>query len=92
MVMSDFIWINGKFVSSNEAYIHVFTHSLHYSGAVFEGERAYNGRVFKLEEHTQRLLNSAKIMGLEVDYSAEEINKVTYELLEKNTLKFFNLS
>jgi branched-chain amino acid aminotransferase len=88
MVMSDFIWINGKFISSNEAYIHVLTHSLHYSGAVFEGERAYNGKVFKLEEHTQRLLNSAKIMSLEVGYSAEEINKVTYELLEKNTLKY----
>ena len=74
--MSDFIWINGKFVSSEEACIHSLTHSLHYSGAVFEGERAYNGKVFKLEEHTKRLLKSAEIMGLEIKYSAAEINKV----------------
>ena len=85
--MSDFIWINGKFVPSNEAYIHVFTHSLHYAGAVFEGERAYNGKVFKLEEHTKRLLKSAEYMGLEVKYGEEEINQVTRELLEKNSLK-----
>ncbi len=85
--MSDFIWINGKFISSEEAYIHSLTHSLHYSGAVFEGERAYNGKVFKLEEHTKRLLKSAEIMGLEIEYSATEINKATYELLEKNVLK-----
>lgn len=85
--MSDFIWINGKFVPSNEAYIHVFTHSLHYAGAVFEGERAYNGKVFKLEEHTKRLLKSAEYMGLEIKYGEEEINQVTRELLEKNSLK-----
>ena len=79
--------INGKFVPSNEAYIHVFTHSLNYAGAVFEGERAYNGKVFKLEEHTKRLLKSAQPMGLEVKYGEEEINQVTRELLEKNSLK-----
>lgn len=85
--MSDFIWINGKFVPYNEAYIHVLTHSLHYAGAVFEGEMAYNGKVFKLEEHTNRLLKSAQYMNLEIKYSAEEINAATYELLLKNSLK-----
>ena len=85
--MSDFIWINGEFVSSNESYVHVLTHSLHYAGAVFEGERAYNGKVFKLEEHTERLLKSAEYMGIKIKYSAEEIIKVTYELLERNSLK-----
>lgn len=84
--MDNFIWINGKFVPSNEAYVHVLTHSLHYAGAVFEGERAYNGRVFKLEEHTNRLLKSAEYMGLKIRYSAGEIIKVTYQLLEKNSL------
>ncbi|MFK7967968.1 MAG: aminotransferase class IV [Rickettsiaceae bacterium] len=85
--MSDFIWINGEFVSSNESYVHVLTHSLYYAGAVFEGERAYNGKVFKLEEHTERLLKSAEYMGIKIKYSAEEIIKVTYELLERNSLK-----
>lgn len=85
--MSDFIWINGKFVHSSEAYVHVLTHSLHYAGAVFEGERAYNGKIFKLEEHTKRLLKSAQYLGLEVKYSAEEINAASCELLSKNSLK-----
>lgn len=85
---SDFIWINGKFFHLNEAYIHVLTHSLHYAGAVWEGERSYNGKIFKLEEHTNRLLKSAEYMGFTpLKYSAQEINAVTYKLLEKNSLK-----
>ncbi len=86
--LSDFIWINGEFVPWNDAYIHVLTHSLHYSGAVFEGERAYKGVVFKLEEHTKRLLKSAKYMNLKVNYSAAEINKATEGLLKKNSLEY----
>ena len=85
--LSDFIWINGEFIPWQEGYIHVLTHSLHYAGAVFEGERAYNGKIFKLEEHTKRLLKSAQYLELKVQYSSEEINRVTYELLEKNSLK-----
>ena len=85
---SDFIWINGEFLHLNKAYVHVLTHSLHYAGAAWEGERAYNGKIFKLEEHTDRLLKSAEYMGLvPIKYSAQEINAVTYELLEKNSLK-----
>jgi branched-chain amino acid aminotransferase len=85
---SDFVWVNGKFFHLNEAYVHVLTHSLHYAGAVWEGERAYNGKIFKLEEHTNRLLKSAEYMGLTpLKYSTQEINAVTYELLEKNSLK-----
>lgn len=82
-----FIWINGQIISWNEAYIHVLTHSLHYSGAVFEGERAYGGKVFKLKEHTDRLLESAKLMHLECKYSANEVEKATIEILQKNNLK-----
>ena len=85
---SDFVWINGKFFHLNEAYVHVLTHSLHYAGAAWEGERAYNGKIFKLEEHTNRLLKSAEYMGLTpLKYSTQEINAATYELLEKNSLK-----
>ena len=85
--LSKFIWINGEFVPWDEGYAHVLTHSLHYAGAVYEGERAYNGKVFKLEEHTNRLLKSAQLMHLDVKYSAEEINQATRDVLEKNGLK-----
>lgn len=84
---TDFIWINGKIVPWDNAYIHVLTHSLHYSGAVYEGERAYNGKVFKLREHTNRLLESAKYMQLEAKYSVADIEKATEEILQKNNLK-----
>ncbi|GAB4165780.1 MAG: branched-chain amino acid transaminase [Rickettsiaceae bacterium] len=85
--MADYIWINGEFVKWEESYVHVMTHSLHYAGSVFEGERAYNGKVFKLMEHTNRLLKSAEHMHLEVKYSAEEINDATNELLKRNNIK-----
>lgn len=81
-----FIWINGEFVDSKDAKLHVLTHSLHYSGSVFEGEKAYNGKIFKLEEHVQRLMNSAKIMRLDVNYSFDEIMKAHNELLQKNNV------
>jgi len=85
--LSEFIWINGKVIPWDEAYIHVLTHSLHYSGAVFEGERAYNGKIFKLTEHTNRLLKSAGDMHLSVKYSLEEIKEATKAILQKNNLK-----
>ncbi len=85
--MSDYIWINGEIVPWEEAYVHVLTHSLHYAGAVFEGERAYNGKIFKLMEHTNRLLRSAESMHLKINFSADEINRATNELLHLNNLK-----
>jgi branched-chain amino acid aminotransferase len=85
--LSEFIWINGKIIPWDESYIHVITHSLHYSGAVFEGERAYNGKVFKLTEHTNRLLKSAGDMHLPIKYSLEEIKEATEIVLQKNNLK-----
>ena len=54
-----YIWINGEFVAWQEAKVHVLTHSLHYGSSVFEGERAYGGKIFELEDHTERLLRSA---------------------------------
>lgn len=84
--LADFIWINGKSVSWNESQVHILTHSLHYSAAVFEGIRAYQGKIFKLKEHTDRLLRSAQYMGIEVHYTAEQINEATENLIAKNRL------
>jgi branched-chain amino acid aminotransferase len=75
------IWYNGEFVPWRDAKVHVLTHGLHYGSGVFEGERAYGGQIFKLDEHTRRLHDSAAILGFEIPYSAEEINRASQELL-----------
>ncbi|WP_067340580.1 branched-chain amino acid aminotransferase [Stappia indica] len=80
------IWYDGVFVPWAEAKLHVLSHGLHYASSVFEGERAYGGEVFKLEEHTERLHESARILGFEIPYSAETINQATRELLAKGNL------
>ena len=69
------IWFNGKAVDWKDANIHILNHGLHYASCVFEGERVYEGEIFKLEEHTSRLFYSAKRMGIKVPYSEEEINR-----------------
>ncbi|MBA1339601.1 MAG: branched-chain amino acid aminotransferase [Pelagibacterales bacterium] len=69
------IWFNGKAVNWSDANIHVLNHGLHYASCVFEGERVYEGEIFKLEEHTERLFYSAKRMAIEVPYNQNEINK-----------------
>jgi branched-chain amino acid aminotransferase len=84
-----YIWMNGEFVEWNDAKVHVLTHTLHYGNGVFEGTRAYmtdnNGlAIFRLREHTKRLLNSAKIVKLDVPYSLEELEEAQLELLRKN--------
>ena len=68
------IWFNGETVNWENAKIHVLNHGLHYASCVFEGERVYDGEIFKLEEHTERLFHSAQRMGIKVPYSKEEIN------------------
>ncbi|RFC64126.1 branched-chain amino acid aminotransferase [Fulvimarina endophytica] len=77
------IWMNGSFVPWKDAKIHVLTHGLHYASSVFEGERAYGGEVFKLREHTDRLIESGRILGFEIPYSADEIDAATTELLKR---------
>ncbi|TCL74782.1 branched-chain amino acid aminotransferase [Rhizobium sp. BK251] len=77
------IWFNGEFVAWKEAKIHVLTHGLHYASAVFEGERAYGGRVFKLTEHNERLHRSAEILGFKIPYSVAELDAATIELLQR---------
>jgi branched-chain amino acid aminotransferase len=76
------IWYNGKFVPWADAQLHVLTHGLHYASSVFEGERAYGGEIFKLREHTERLFNSAQILGFEIPYSIDEIDDACNETLE----------
>ena len=75
--------MNGEFIPWKDAKIHVLTHGLHYASAVFEGERAYGGRVFKLTEHNQRLHDSAEIMGFKIPYSVAELDAATIELLKR---------
>lgn len=68
------IWYDGRLVPWREAKIHVLTHGLHYASCVFEGERVYDGRIFKLREHTERLFEGARIMGFAIPYTVEEID------------------
>ena len=75
------IWFNGKNIEWSEAQVHVLSHGLHYASCVFEGIRVYDGEVFKLKEHTDRLFYSAKRMGMIVPYSTEEINKATLDIV-----------
>ena len=75
------IWFNGNLVEWSEANIHILNHGLHYASCVFEGERVYDGEVFKLEEHTERLFYSAKRMGMEIPYSQKEINEACKKIV-----------
>ena len=68
------IWFNGKTVDWADANVHILNHGLHYASCVFEGERVYEGEIFKLEEHTERLFYSAKRMGIKVPYTQVELN------------------
>ena len=85
-----FIWFNGELVPWRDAKVHVLTHTLHYGLGVFEGVRAYQTPkgpcIFRLAEHTQRLFNSAHILGLEIPYSADEVNAAQVETLRANAL------
>src|SRR5262249_21612902 len=68
------IWYDGKLVPWNEANLHVLSHGLHYASCVFEGERAYAGKIFKSTEHSERLKRSATILDFEIPYSVAEID------------------
>ena len=93
MSMADrdgFIWLDGKMLPWREAQIHVLTHTLHYGTGVFEGVRAYHAdqgtAIFRLEEHTNRLFNSAKILGMEIPYSKDELNAAQLAAVKDNNL------
>ena len=85
--LEGYIWIDGQFYDWKDAKVHFLTHGLHYASAVFEGIRSYAGSAFKLTQHNERLIKSAEIMDMKVPYSVEELNEVTYQVLEKNNLE-----
>ena len=81
------IWFDGAMVPWRDAKMHVLTHGLHYASGVFEGERAYAGNIFKLRAHTDRLIASAKILGFEIPYSADEIDAACDQVLQASGLR-----
>ena len=84
--MDGHIWFNGEFVPWADAHIHVLSHGLHYASCVFEGERAYEGKIFKLREHTERLFYSARELGFDIPYSIEDIDAACEDALKINNL------
>ncbi|MFV3128463.1 branched-chain amino acid aminotransferase [Niveispirillum sp. KHB5.9] len=81
------IWFDGALVPWREAQVHVLTHGLHYASCVFEGERIYNGVIFKSHEHSLRLRRSAELMGFDIPYSAEEIDAAKREVCKAAGLR-----
>ncbi|WP_281951501.1 branched-chain-amino-acid transaminase [Nitrosophilus kaiyonis] len=91
MEKAKYIWMDGEFVDWDNAKVHILTHTLHYGNGVFEGTRAYKTdkglAIFRLRDHTKRLLNSAKITVIKTPYSLEELEEAQIELLRKNDFK-----
>ncbi|MCC5811262.1 MAG: branched-chain amino acid transaminase [Ectothiorhodospiraceae bacterium] len=94
MTMDDrdgLIWLDGEFRAWRDAKVHVLTHTLHYGMGVFEGIRAYSTErgtaVFRLREHTDRLFNSAKILGMRLPYTPDQVNEAILECLRRNNLQ-----
>jgi branched-chain amino acid aminotransferase len=82
-----FIWLDGKLVPWRDAKVHVLTHALHYASAVFEGERAYGGTVFKLREHSQRLIDSGRILGFEIPWTRDQIEAACNAAVKAQNIK-----
>jgi branched-chain amino acid aminotransferase len=80
------IWLDGKLVPWREANVHVLTHALHYASSVFEGQRAYGGVIFKLDEHSRRLQRSAQLLGFEIPYSVDQLSAACNEVVKANGL------
>ena len=81
-----YIWMDGKLVDWRGANVHILTHALHYASAVFEGERCYNGKIFKSTEHSERLRTSGELLDMPLPYSVEEINAAKEAVLKANNL------
>lgn len=82
-----YIWMDGEFVPWRDTKVHLLTHGLHYGSSVFEGERAYEGEIFKSREHTDRLHNSAGLLGFDIPFTAEQIEDAKKEALAKSGLE-----
>ena len=83
----DVIWFDGKLIPTADCKISVLTHGLHYGSCVFEGERAYGGKIFKSTEHSERLKNSARVLDFEIPYSVADIDTAKQLVLDKNKQK-----
>lgn len=81
-----YIWFNGNFVDWADVKLHVLSHALHYASSVFEGERVYKKKIFKLKEHTERLFYSAKTMDMEIPFTVEEVNEACDSTVKKNNI------
>jgi branched-chain amino acid aminotransferase len=81
-----YIWYNGEFIDWKDAKVHVLNHGLHYGSCVFEGERIYNGKIFKNETHTKRLFASAQMLGFQVPVALDELNKIKEETVKKQNI------
>lgn len=81
-----YIWMDGKMVPWRDANVHILTHAMHYASSVFEGERAYNGKIFKSREHSERLKRSAEMIDFEIPYSVEELCAAKAEVLAASGL------
>ena len=84
---SGWIWMNGEFFEWQAANIHILSHTFHYGSGVFEGERAYNGKIFKKTKHHQRLHDSAGQLGFKIPYSVDDIDRAAEDVLKQNKLK-----
>jgi len=82
-----FIWMDGKMIDWRDANVHILTHAMHYASSVFEGERAYNGKIFKSREHSERLKRSAQMIDFEVPYTVDEIEAAKVEVLAASGLQ-----
>ncbi|AUW57515.1 branched-chain amino acid aminotransferase [Sphingobium sp. SCG-1] len=80
------IWFDGTLIPWRDARIHVLSHALHYASSVFEGQRAYNGHIFKLAEHSQRLIESARALGFDLPWSRETIDEACVQTMQSNGL------
>jgi branched-chain amino acid aminotransferase len=81
------IWMDSRMVDWREANVHILTHAMHYASSVFEGERCYNGKIFKSREHSERLRQSAAYLDFEIPYTVDEIEAAKYEMLQANGWK-----
>ncbi|SLN61408.1 Branched-chain-amino-acid aminotransferase [Pseudoruegeria aquimaris] len=78
------IWMDGKLVEWRSANVHILTHALHYASSVFEGERAYNGKIFESVKHSERLHKSGELLDMPIPYTIDEIEKAKYDVLKAN--------
>ncbi|CUH40734.1 Branched-chain-amino-acid aminotransferase [Jannaschia seosinensis] len=81
------IWMDGKLVDWKDANVHLLTHAMHYASSVFEGERAYGGKIFESRKHSERLLNSGRALDMEIPWTVDEIEAAKYETMKANGLE-----